>query len=240
MLRSFYGETAVREMANRQQNRPSKLKAARERMLTRHLAARGITCPRVLAAMQRIPRERFVSADAVDAAYDDRALAIACGQTISQPFIVGLMTQALNLTGREHVLEVGTGSGYQTAVAAELAGDVVSIERHAPLSQAGGRLLRDLGCDNVELIVGDGAAGWPAGAPYDRILVTAAAAELPAPLWEQLAEGGLVVAPLGPPEDQLLKVIRKVDGRRQQQVLTACRFVPLRPGLGDAEEADPE
>jgi protein-L-isoaspartate(D-aspartate) O-methyltransferase len=200
---------------------------ARRRMLDVHLYGRGIRDRRVLEAMRRVPRERFVPQDLAPLAYDDRALAIDCGQTISQPYIVALMTEALRLSGTEHVLEVGTGSGYQTAVLAELAGDVVSIERHEDLSRAAAATLRQLGYGNVELVVGDGTHGWPSRAPYDRVIVTAAAAACPPPLLAQLRHGGVLVAPLGADDSQVLQAIHKRGERTQAIPLTGCRFVPL-------------
>lgn len=212
------------------------LELERARMIRGQLARRGIHDRRVLEAMARVPRERFVSAAEREDAYADRALPIDCGQTISQPYMVALMTQALALAGGEKVLEIGTGSGYQTAVLAELAGHVVSIERHAELSdQAAGRL-RALGYDNVTLVVGDGTLGWPAEAPFDRILVTAAARQCPPALFEQLAEGGRLVIPLGEAEQQMLEAIHKCGGVPLREMLTACRFVPLVGEQGWPEE----
>ena len=203
------------------------LKLARQQMLLRQLHNRGIRDRRVLAAMDRVPRERFLDAASRDDAYSDRALAIDCGQTISQPYMVGLMTESLALDGSQRVLEVGTGSGYQTAILAQLAGEVVSIERHDELSRQAGAVLAELGCGNVTLVVGDGSLGWPPRAPYDRVLVTAAAARVPRSLLDQLADGGLLVIPLGPREHQLLQVIRKTGEGLQVRDLSACRFVPL-------------
>lgn len=196
------------------------------------LAQRGITDSRVLRALEAVPRERFVSEDLKAAAYADRALPIACGQTISQPYMVALMSQVLQLSGSEHVLEIGTGSGYQTAVMSQLAGDVVSVERHPPLSQAAGAVLRELGCDNVRLVIGDGTLGEPASAPFDRIIVTAGAPEVPPALWEQLAEGGILVMPRGEPGEQTLEEIRKLGGRPQVTAHCRCRFVDLVGGEG--------
>jgi protein-L-isoaspartate(D-aspartate) O-methyltransferase len=200
---------------------------ARQSMVDRQLQARGIDDPRVLRAMSRVPRERFVPEGTRHAAYFDRALPIECDQTISQPYIVGLMTQALELKGDERVLEIGTGSGYQAAVLSELAREVVTLERHAELSNRAGRILAALGCANVRLVVGDGSLGWPEFAPYDRIIVTAAARECPPRLFEQLAEGGVLVIPLGDEESQMLVAIRKIDGRATVAELSPCRFVPL-------------
>ncbi len=200
---------------------------ARQAMVSDQLQRRGIIQARVLAAMGRIPRERFVERGQEDQAYEDRALAIECDQTISQPYIVGLMTQALELAGDEKVLEIGTGSGYQAAVLAELAARVVSIERHVELSRRAGAILEELGYRNVRLVVGDGSAGWPDEAPYDRIIVTAAASEVPAELFAQLREGGILVIPIGDRDSQTLQSIRKVDGRLRATSLSGCRFVPL-------------
>lgn len=202
----------------------------RRRDLVRHLRRQGIADARVLEAMEHIPREHFISDDACDWAYEDRALAIECGQTISQPYIVALMTEALELRGKERVLEIGTGSGYQAAVLARLAGEVHTIERHAELSHRAQQALADLGATNVHFRIGDGSLGWPEAAPFDRIIVTAAASEVPAKLWEQLAEGGLLVAPVGDSESQLLQVWRKSGEQPESRVLCSCRFVPLVSG----------
>lgn len=203
------------------------LEHQRARMVRRQLRRRGIRDPRVLGAMAAVPREQFLAAVDAEQAYADRALAIDCGQTISQPYMVGLMTQALELTGDERVLEIGTGSGYQTAVLAELAAAVVSIERHAPLSAQAAERLARLGYGNVTLVVADGTLGWPTAAPYDRILVTAAGREVPSALWQQLAEGGRLVMPVGNAGEQVLEVVRKVNGAAAIESLTPCRFVPL-------------
>jgi protein-L-isoaspartate(D-aspartate) O-methyltransferase len=200
---------------------------ALRKMLGEQLLDRGIDHPRVLAAIARVPRERFVLESMQGEAYADRALPIDCDQTISQPYIVGLMTQALELSGPERVLEIGTGSGYQTAILAELAREVVTVERHAELSARAGRVLADLGYRNVTRIIGDGTEGWPAGAPYDRIIVTAAAWDVPPALFGQLAEGGILVIPVGDPTAQTLRAIRKQDGQPVASDLSPCRFVPL-------------
>lgn len=216
-----------RLLSNSRQTDDASLEAARQRMLSRDLIDRGITSQQVLACMARVPRERFVDAAQHDQAYVDNALPIDCGQTISQPFMVALMSEALDVSPEHRVLEIGTGSGYQTAVLAELARDVVTIERHAPLSRGAQRVLADLGYENIEFVVGDGSLGWPARAPYDRILVTAAAAAPPPALLAQLAEGGLLVAPVGARSDQRLTVFKKRGEQLEQNVLTGCRFVPL-------------
>jgi len=205
-------------------------------MLDEQLTARGIRAARVLAALGRVDRAYFVPDHLRSDAYADRALPIACEQTISQPYIVALMTEALELSGSERVLEIGTGSGYQAAVLAELAAWVVTVERHAELSREAARRLYSLGYQNVSLIVGDGTLGWPELAPYDRIVITAAGPEVPPALWEQLAEGGILVAPLGPPESQDLQQIRKIGGRPLIRSLGGCRFVPLVSVDGAADE----
>lgn len=201
--------------------------AARRAMVAQQLRPRGIRDERVLEALARVPRERFLPADLAPEAYDDCALPIDCEQTISQPVIVALMTEALELTGDERVLEIGTGSGYQAAILAELAAEVYSVERHALLSDQAAERLRTLGYRNLHLRVGDGSRGWPQAAPFDRVLIAAAATEVPPAVWDQLAEGGLLVAPLGPASDQVLYQTRKVAGQPQTKVLTGCRFVPL-------------
>ena len=201
--------------------------APRETMVRSQLECRGIRDRGVLTAMGRVSRDRFVRIDNRHRAYNDTALPIDCDQTISQPYMVALMTQAMELSGAETVLEVGTGSGYQTAVLAELARKVVSIERHKQLSEAAGALLGELGYRNVTLVVGDGTLGWPGGAPYDRIMVTAAARRCPPSLFDQLAEGGVIAIPVGDRGHQILQTIRKLDGNPKVSELTACRFVPL-------------
>ena len=200
---------------------------ARQRMLHQQLRRRDVRDEHVLAAMGRVARERFVSARMLPQAYADRALPIDCGQTISQPYIVALMSQALECSAEHTVLEIGTGSGYQTAVLAEMVREVISVERFADLSRKAGALLTELGYRNVTLAVGDGTLGWPSRAPYDRILVTAAAGRAPPALFEQLQEGGLLVIPVGGHDYQILQVIRKVNGSPQSSNLSPCRFVPL-------------
>lgn len=206
---------------------PDDLRAARERMIEQDLRRRGIADPRVLQAMAEVPREAFLPEKISGQAYDDAALPIACRQTISQPYIVALMTESLNLSGDEHVLEIGAGSGYQAAILGRLAARVTTIERHRVLAERAGATLARLGCDNVEVKVGDGTLGWSAGAPYDRIMVTAAADQVPAALLDQLAEAGRLIAPVGPPESQMLRQIDKEHGRLTITELTPCRFVPL-------------
>jgi len=200
---------------------------ARREMVRLQLQSRGIRDRRVLEAMGRVPRERFVPPALRGEAYADRAMSIECDQTISQPLIVAMMTEALELSGSESVLEIGTGSGYQAAVLAELAREVTSVERHQELSDRAGAILEELGYGNVTLVVGDGTLGWPERGPYDRILVTAAAREAPPALLDQLHEGGLLVMPLGDRDYQTLEAIRIVDGEARSRSLSPCRFVPL-------------
>ena len=199
----------------------------RERMVDEQLVARGVTDPRVLAAMRRVPRHRFVQEALRARAYGDHPLPIGEDQTISQPFIVGLMTSLLELTGREKVLEVGTGSGYQTAVLATVARRVCSIERLPRLAERARALLEALGHDNVWIRVGNGALGWPDQAPFDRIIVTAGGPAIPPPLVQQLAEGGRMVLPVGSPENQTLTVVDNVAAEIRQRTHGECKFVKL-------------
>jgi protein-L-isoaspartate(D-aspartate) O-methyltransferase len=201
--------------------------------LAAELRRMGIRSARVLEAVASVPRERFVPEELRFAAEADRPLPIGEGQTISQPFVVAFMTELLELSGAERVLEVGTGSGYQTAILARLAAEVFSVERLAGLSARAAAALEALGIGNVRLRVGDGSVGWAEHAPYDRVLVTAAAPAPPPALLEQLAPGGRMVLPVGPPHgDQLLKLVRKGPaGEFESDVVADVRFVPL---LGEA------
>lgn len=201
----------------------------RTQMVSEQLLDRGISDSRVLAAMNRIPRERFVPEDDRFLAYADRALPIACGQTISQPYIVAAMSEALELRGDERVLEIGTGCGYQAAVLGELAQSVITIERHPALARQAAETLSNLGYANIRVIEGDGTKGCPEAAPFDRIIVTAGTAIVPPALWEQLAEGGLLVIPVGDFESQELQAIRKIAGKPEIRSFCPCRFVPLIP-----------
>jgi protein-L-isoaspartate(D-aspartate) O-methyltransferase len=192
---------------------------------------RGIMDAAVLGALDQVPREHFIEGSMVPRAYADQALPIDCGQTISQPYVVAYMTEQLDLKPHHRVLEVGTGSGYQAAVLSRLAREVVSVERYRTLAeQARGRLKR-LGYDNVEVIVGDGLAGVPQRAPYDRIIVTAAAELVPAPLVEELAPGGVMVLPVGPHSatQRLVKITKSEQGLKREDLI-GVRFVPLLPG----------
>ena len=201
--------------------------AARASMVQHQLAARGIRDQRVLKAMGRVSREAFVPPSLADETYLDCALPIDCGQTISQPIIVAMMTEALQLSGKEKVLEIGTGCGYQAAILAELAADIFSIERHAELARQAESRLRLLDYKNVFVRNGDGSLGWPEEAPFDRIIITAAAEECPPALWQQLREGGVLVGPFGPAYEQALYAMHKIAGKPQSRILTGCRFVPL-------------
>ncbi|MCS6937201.1 MAG: protein-L-isoaspartate(D-aspartate) O-methyltransferase [Candidatus Bipolaricaulota bacterium] len=207
----------------------------RQRMV-QHLAAQGITDKNVLHAMQRIPRHLFVANSLWDQAYADHPLPIEQNQTISQPYIVALMTQALQLQKSDRVLEIGTGSGYQTAILAELAGQVYTIERFPQLSQKAQRLLREAGYTNIRYRVGDGSLGWPEEAPFDKIIVTAAAPEVPSSLLAQLADPGRMVIPVGGRQVQTLLLIRRENQELFKEELCACSFLPLVGKEGWPEE----
>ena len=209
--------------------------ALRAAMVEWQLRQRGIRDPRVLDAMREVPRHEFVPPQLLSQAYDDCPLPIGEGQTISQPYMVAAMTEAAELTGGETVLEVGTGSGYQAAILARLATRVYTIEQHASLSAAAEERLRRLGCTNVTFIVGDGSLGYPEAAPYEAIIVTAGAPEVPPTLLEQLADGGRLVIPVGRCDSQELLLVRKLGGEMTRETVNYCRFVPLtgRYGWGD-------
>jgi protein-L-isoaspartate(D-aspartate) O-methyltransferase len=206
------------------------------RLLIETLRRSGIDDEHVLAAIRRVPREAFVPERFADCAYENVALPIGLGQTISQPYVVALMTQELGLTGAERVLEIGTGSGYQTALLARLASTVISVERVPALLESARRALDALGYTNVELHLANGTLGWPAGAPYDRIIVTAAGPAMPAVLLGQLAAGGRLVMPIGTLAEQRLVLVRRTDDRFEETSLGGVRFVPL-VGEGGWSEA---
>jgi protein-L-isoaspartate(D-aspartate) O-methyltransferase len=195
------------------------------------LRRRGIVDQAVLRAMDEIPREQFVATEHIDAAYADRALPIACGQTISQPYLVAYMTEQLEAMPTHRVLEVGTGSGYQAAVLSRLARQVVTVERYRTLADAARTRLEVLGCRNVKVLTGDGLRGMPDQAPYDRIIVTAAAEAIPEALVGQLAAGGVMVLPLGPHggAQRIVKLTKTREGVARQDLIWV-RFVPLLPG----------
>lgn len=200
---------------------------ARARMVEEQLVSRGISDPLVLAAMARVERHRFVDEALQVRAYEDKPLPIGARQTISQPFMVGLMTQALELRGTERVLEIGTGCGYQTAVLAELAATVFSIERISTLAAAARQLLDRLGYYNVVIRVGDGTLGWAEDAPFDAIMVSAGTPQVPRPLVAQLCNGGRLVFPIGEEELQTLVRIRKEETGLREEYFGDCRFVKL-------------
>ena len=199
----------------------------RARMVDEQIVRRGIVDERVLAAMRRVPRHLFVDEALRDRAYGDHALPIGEEQTISQPYIVALMTSLLRLTGQEKVLEIGTGSGYQTAVLAEIARRVCSIERLPRLAQRARAMLDGLGYSNVWVRVGSGTLGWPDEAPFDRIVVTAGGPSVPPPLFEQLSAGGIMILPLGDLEAQTLTVVENVNGTMRLTPHGDCKFVRL-------------
>ncbi len=200
------------------------------------LEAREIEDPRVLAAMRTVPRHRFVPPDLRANAYEDRPLMIGSNQTISQPYIVAYMTQLLHLSGDETVLEIGTGSGYQAAVLAQLCAHVYTIERHTSLAESAVQTLRELHIENVTVWHGDGSKGWEAKAPFDAILVTAAAPRAPKPLVDQLAEGGRMVLPVGDYGRQYLQVWERKGGAVSYEVNVPVSFVPLRGEHGFGSE----
>jgi protein-L-isoaspartate(D-aspartate) O-methyltransferase len=199
-------------------------------MVRTQIQDRGIGDVRVLDAMREVPRDEFVSEAFRTGAYEDHPLPIGCEQTISQPYIVAIMLQHLALGPADRILEVGTGSGYVSALLSKLCAEVYSVERHAELARSAEERLRRLGYTNVKIRVGDGSLGWPEHAPYDAILVSAAAFEVPAALFEQLKEGGRMIVPVGPAFSQELQLVRKVEGKPEVMVLEGCRFVPLVSG----------
>lgn len=203
--------------------------ALRERMVARQIEARGISDPAVLAAMRAVPREAFVAPDWAEAAYDDRALPIEAGQTISQPYIVALMAAAAALGPRDHVLEIGAGSGYAAAVLGQIAGSVIAIERQDELARLAQERMARLGYANVRIVSGDGMLGCPEGAPYDAILVAAGGAAVPPALVEQLRTGGRLVMPVGGrwAGQTLVRLTKRDDGTLERTELCAVRFVPL-------------
>lgn len=199
----------------------------RQQMVEQQLRSRGILDDRVLSAMARVPRHEFAPEKYRDQAYEDHPLPIGEGQTISQPYIVALMLEALQLSHTDKVLEIGTGSGYVTALLAQIVAQVISIERHALLADEARRLLGEMGYTNVKIIAGDGTRGFPEYAPYNAIIVSAAAPELPRALVEQLADGGRMIIPVGIDDMQQLQFIYKENGQLRIRARELCRFVPL-------------
>lgn len=227
LLSFFLPALALVDAAQVERNKDQFVRARRA-MIERDLMTRGIRDARVLEAMGSIERELFVPEKLRSLAYEDRPLSIGEGQTISQPYMVAFMTQLLSLKGMERVLEIGTGSGYQTAVLGKLAAEVYSIEIIPKLSDRAKILLVQLGFDNVHLTVGDGFFGWEEQGPFDAILVTAAAPKIPEPLWRQLREGGRLIMPLGAErQTQTLVRVTKSDGKQVVEELTGVVFVPL-------------
>jgi len=200
--------------------------ARRAEMVAAQIKARGVKDPRVLDAMRRVPRHLFVPPELRGRAHDDEPLPIGEGQTISQPYIVAYMTEALGLRGHEKVLEVGTGSGYQTAVLAELAKEIYTVELVAGLAVRAQSLLEELGYANIRFRVGDGSFGWPESSPYDAVMVTAAAAAVPSPLQEQLGPDGRMIIPVGAGFQELVLIRREKKGFGRTGLLPV-RFVPL-------------
>lgn len=209
-------------------------RAAREEMVREQIEERGVRDPRVLAALRKVPRHRFVPAESQTLAYRDHPLPIGYGQTISQPYIVALMSELAEVEPGESVLEVGTGSGYQAAVLAEMGARVASVEIVEPLAEQAAALLRELGYERVEVRSGDGYHGWPEKAPFDAIVVTAAPPEIPEPLKEQLALGGRLVAPIGSRLQELVVLTRTPEGLLERRVLPV-RFVPM---TGEAQRLE--
>ena len=212
-----------------------RFRAQREEMVRTQLAGRGIRDVRVLDAMRNVPRHEFVPETFRQDAYGDHPLPIGEGQTISQPYIVAAMLEHLALQATDRVLEVGTGSGYVTALLSLLCAEVHSVERHAELAASAESTLHRLKYRNVKIRVGDGSQGWAEHAPFDAILVSAATPEMPPPLFAQLREGGRMMVPVGPPFSQELQLICKVGGQPKVKILEGCRFVPLVEGTVDSE-----
>jgi protein-L-isoaspartate(D-aspartate) O-methyltransferase len=211
---------------------PALYSSLRRQMVDSQLRQRGIADERVLAAMERVPRHAFAPEEYRGQAYEDHPLPIGEGQTISQPYIVALMLEALKLSPTDKVLEIGTGSGYVTALLAELTESVTSIERHESLAQSARALLVAFGYSNVKVVTGDGTRGFPEAAPYDAIVVSAAAAEIPPALIGQLGERGRMIIPVGSDDSQQLRLVRMENGQPYIEFRELCRFVPLIPGVG--------
>jgi protein-L-isoaspartate(D-aspartate) O-methyltransferase len=199
----------------------------RERMVKEQVAMRGVTDERVLRAMRKVPREQFVPEQMGGQSYSDGPLPIGYGQTISQPFVVAFMTEKLGLRPTDRVLEIGTGSGYQAAILAELAAKIYTIEIVEPLGKRAAQTLQRLGYKNVQVKIGDGYQGWPEYAPFDAVIVTCAPDHVPQPLVEQTREGGRIVIPVGPAGDQTLYLLEKKNGRLEQRNVLPVSFVPM-------------
>jgi protein-L-isoaspartate(D-aspartate) O-methyltransferase len=212
---------------------PTEFAAERQRMVQQQLMARGVNDARVLTAMTKVPREEFVPPDSRAASYEDGPLQIGSGQTISQPYIVAFMTEQLQPKTNDRILEIGTGSGYQAAVLAELVAEVYTIEIIEPLAKTAEATLQRLGYKNVHVKVGDGYKGWPENAPFDAITVTCAPDHVPQPLIDQLKEGGRMIIPVGGFGDQELYLLQKQNGQLQRRAVLPVRFVPM---TGEAQK----
>ena len=199
----------------------------RERMVREQLIPRGIKNQKVLDAFRKVERHKFIPENLRNSAYADFPVPIGEGQTISQPYIVALMTECLNLNGQDKVLEIGTGSGYQAAILAELAGEVYTIERFETLAKRAEAILNELGYTNIKIKVGDGTLGWEEAAPFDKIIITAASPQIPLPLTEQLRENGKLILPLGESFSQVLTLVEKKKGKLEFMDICGCIFVPL-------------
>jgi protein-L-isoaspartate(D-aspartate) O-methyltransferase len=199
----------------------------RKRMVDEQLIPRGIKNKRVLDAFYKVQRHKFIPEDVMMSAYADFPVPIGEGQTISQPYIVALMTECLDLRGEEKVLEIGTGSGYQTAILAELAKEIYSVERFKNLAESAEAVVNELGYKNIKIKVGDGTLGWPEMGPFDRIIITAASPRIPLPLTEQLKESGKLILPLGESFSQVLTAVEKKKGKLESIEICGCIFVPL-------------
>ncbi len=217
MVTTYFNNGDVTETAKRQ----------RERMVEEQLRSRGIRDPQLLAAMGKVPREEFIAAEDLGNAYGDHPLPIGAGQTVSQPYMVAAMIAALQLRATDRVLEVGTGTGYQAAILGELAAEVWTIERHEELATKARAILAKLGYANVHVVVGDGSVGLPQEAPFDKILVAAAAPKIPETLLAQLVDGGLMVVPVGNRFEQQVQVVHKIGSDSHVTLHELCRFVPL-------------
>jgi len=213
-------------------------KSLREEMVTEQIMGRGVVTPRVIEAFRKVPRHLFVPEEFRSHSYNDHPLPIGEGQTISQPYMVALMTDILNLSGEEKVLEIGTGSGYQAAILAELGKEVYTVERHRALAERAEKVLKDLNYQNVRVLVGDGTKGWKEFSPYQKIIVTASAPDVPQPLFEQLDEMGRLAIPIGGRWSQDLVLVEKRKGNMITKSICGCVFVPLigEYGYGDIYE----
>ncbi len=199
----------------------------RERMVREQLMPRGIKNQRVLDAFRKVERHKFIPENLRNSAYADFPIPIGEGQTISQPYIVALMTECLNLNGQDKVLEIGTGSGYQAAILAELVKEVYTIERFETLAKRAEAILNEFGYTNIKIKVGDGTLGWEEAAPFDKIMITAASPQIPLPLTEQLKENGKLILPLGESFSQVLTLVEKKKGKLEFMDICGCVFVPL-------------